>query len=83
MTSTALDTGTKGTTPFIHYAANVITSAGVTVEQASPFRARIAAAFEMGEPVWIIADEIKLRVAHTSIKATKTPREYATRVVRV
>lgn len=83
MTSTTHDAATKETTPFVFFAANVIEAAGVTVEQAKPFRARIAAAFDMGEAVWMVADEIKLRVAHTAIKPTKNPREYAARVMRV
>lgn len=43
--------------------------------------ARITAAFDMGEPVWMVVDEMKLRYRMTSFKATKTPRQLAARVV--
>ena len=72
---------TKGTTNFIHYKSNAINAAGVTFEVAKQFDARIHAAFEMGEPVWMIADEIKLRAS--APRKTKTPRQLAMKVVVV
>jgi hypothetical protein len=45
--------------------------------------ARIQQAFEMGEPLWMIVDELKLRAEMESVRRTKTPRQLALRVVRV
>lgn len=74
------DNGTKETMPFVHFKSNVIAAAKVTFEQANAHCARISAAFDMGEPVWMIAEEIKLRTS--APKPTKTPRQLALRVVR-
>lgn len=71
---------TKETTNFIHFKSNVIDAAGVSFDAANVFASRIAAAFDMGEPVWMVADEIKLRVS--APKPRKTPRQLAVRVVQ-
>lgn len=73
-----LNSATKETTCFIHFKSNVVEAAGVTVAQAEQFDRRIHAAFDMGEPVWMAADEIKLRCA--APKKMKTPRQLALRV---
>jgi hypothetical protein len=43
---------------------------------------RISRAHEAGEPVWMIAEELRL-VFDMRVRATKTPRALALRVVRV
>lgn len=43
---------------------------------------RITKAFDIGEPIWMIADEMKLRY-QMQHHHTKTPRQLAQRVVRV
>lgn len=75
-----MNTATNETTTFILYKHNAIVEAGVSASQAEAFDHRIHSAFEMGEPVWMIADEIKLRC--NAPKKAKTPRELAVRVVR-
>lgn len=82
MTNEALDTGTKQTMPFVHFKANAISGAGVTVEQAQRFAARIAAAYDAGEAVWMVADELKLRVQMTAIKPHRSARDIAIRIVK-
>ena len=74
-----MNTATKETTCFVHFKSNVIDAAGLTFEVANRFSDRIAAAFDMGEPVWMVADELKLRAS--APKPAKTPRQMATRVV--
>lgn len=51
--------GTKETTPFHIYKDEVCKAAGVRADQIH--LGRLHAAYDMGEPVWIIADEMKLR----------------------
>lgn len=70
---------TNQTSPFHLYKHWVAEAAGVTVETLDRFAARLHAAFEMGEAVWMIADEINLRAAAPT--KTKAPRELAVRVV--
>lgn len=70
---------TKETTCFIHFKSNTVEAAGISVAQASCFADRIHKAFEMGEPVWMIAEELKLRAS--APKSMKTPRQMAVRVV--
>lgn len=46
--------------------------------------ARIDRAFDAGEPVWMIVDELKMvHATKPTWKPTKTPRALASRVVRV
>ena len=72
---------TKETTIFVHYRSMVVDALGCSVEEADRFRQRIAVAFDMGEPVWMIADELRLRLS--APKPTKTPREHAIRIVQL
>jgi hypothetical protein len=72
---------TKETTPFIHFKSNVIEASGLSVEAAEVFDRRIHAAFDMGEAVWMIADELRLR--GSAPKKMKTPRQLAVRVIAV
>jgi hypothetical protein len=71
----------KGTTPFHIYKMLVATRAGISMKMLDGFRARLHTAYDMGEPAWMIADEIKLRAS--APKPTKTPRALALRVVTV
>ena len=45
--------------------------------------ARIEQAFDHGEPVQMIIDELKMRYRIRPVRSTKTPRQIAKRVVRV
>jgi hypothetical protein len=76
-----MTTATNETSPFHLYKHWVVEAAGITVELADKFADRMQAAYEMGEPVWMIADEIKLRAA--APRKTKTPRQMAASVVTV
>ena len=48
----------------------------------SAHQGRITAAYTMGEPVWMIADELRLRYQMRPFRPTKSPRALAVRVVR-
>jgi hypothetical protein len=52
--------GTKETTPFHIFKHNVVSAAGITVDQVH--LGRLHAAYDAGEPVWMVADEMRLRV---------------------
>ena len=65
----------KETTCFTHFKAMVVDASGLSVSSANNFALRIGKAFDMGEPVWMIADEIKLR-ASAPVKH-KTPKQLA------
>lgn len=80
---TKRNAATKETTPFVFYKSNVVEALGVPVAAVAPYAARIGRAFDMGEPVWMVADEIALRLEFASIRRTKTPRELAARVVQI
>lgn len=71
----------KATTNFIFYKSNVAEIAGVTVAALEKHFDRLLAAFEMGEPVWMIAEEMKLRIATPPKR--KTPKQLAVRFVSV
>ena len=73
-----MNTATRYTTLFVFYKAMVAEAAGLPIEAIQPFIARLGAAFDMGEPVWMIADEIKLRA--NAPKKMKTPRQLAVSV---
>lgn len=73
-----MNTATNTTTQFVFYKSMVAEAAGLTIESVQPFIARLGAAFDMGEPVWMIADEIKLRAS--APKKLKTPRQLAQNV---
>jgi hypothetical protein len=73
---------TKATTPFLIYRQLVLDASGLSDARLSDFSARLATAYNVGEPAWMIADEIALRAAHQS-KPQKTPRQMALRVVEV
>lgn len=72
---------TKDTTCFIHFKSNVIDASGLDVARAEAFDLRIHSAFDMGEAVWMIADELKLRAA--APRKMKTPRQLSLRSIRV
>lgn len=76
-----MNRATKETTIFMHYRSMVVDALGCSVSETDKFRQRIGVAFDMGEPVWMIADELRLRLS--APKPTKTPREMAVRVVRI
>lgn len=76
-----MNEATKDTTNFIHYKDWVAGAAGLSVEEADRFISRIGAAYDMGEPVWMIAGEIQLRAS--APKRHKTPLQIAARVVRI
>ena len=65
---------TKETTPFVFYKTNVAEAAGVTIRALDEHLARVGRAYDMGEPVWMIADEIILRC---SIKRALSPLQQA------
>ncbi|HEY6861698.1 MAG TPA: hypothetical protein VI358_18175 [Pseudolabrys sp.] len=52
-------TGTKETTPFHIFKHEVTMAAGIAVDQIHI--GRLHAAYDAGEPVWMVADEMKLR----------------------
>lgn len=54
-----MHTGTKDTTPFHIYKDEVCKAAGISADRLH--LGRLHTAYDMGEPVWIIADEMKLR----------------------
>lgn len=70
----------KETVGFVQYKWMVAEVAGLPEYKVREFSLRIGAAFDMGEPVWMIADELRLR-AQAPTK-TKTPRQLAARVYR-
>lgn len=76
-----INEATKDTTTFVFFKSNVAEAAGISIEALERFTDRLHAAFDMGEPVWMVADEMKLRAA--APRKPKTPREMAIRVVRV
>lgn len=57
-----MNTATNETTLFVFYKSMVAEAAGVSIEVLEQFINRVAAAYDMGEPVWMIAEEIKLCV---------------------
>lgn len=75
-----MNTASRDTTIFTHYRAMVIDALGCTVAEANRFRDRISVAFDMGEPVWMIADELRLRLS--APRPMKSARELAVRVVQ-
>ena len=83
MTSPNLNTAHAATTPWVLWKDLCIGEAGVTVAQADKHIARMGRAYIAGEAVWAFAPELALLVEGDSIRRTKAPREYATRVVRV
>lgn len=77
----AHDTGTKTTMPFILFKDAVAERAGLSIEMVELFSNRLLAAYDMGEAVWMIADEIKLRAA--APRKHKTPRQLAVRIMQI
>lgn len=51
--------GTKQTTPFHIFKHEVAVAAGISVDRLH--LGRLHAAYDMGEPVWMVADEMRLR----------------------
>jgi hypothetical protein len=78
-----LNTAHAATTPWVLWKDMCIGEAGVSVAQANKHIVRISQAYMAGEAVWAFAPELALRVEGDSIRRTKSPREYATRVVMV
>lgn len=77
-TTAALNTATRHTTPFIHFKAMVCEEVGCTVAALEQHARRLGAAFDMGEPVWMVAEEMKLRLSAPA--PAKTPRQLAVAV---
>lgn len=74
--------------------ANQTVSFGIysqTIQNACPFphdffranAARIQRAYDHGEPLWMIIDELKLVHSMRRPAPTKTPRQLAAKVVRI
>lgn len=70
-----MNAATRDTTLFVYYKSMVADAAGLTIEAVDRFLPRLGVAFDMGEPVWMIAEELKLRAA--APRKTKTPRQLA------
>ena len=60
--------GTKETTPFHIFKSEVATEAGISVDRMDVNR--LHTAYDMGEAVWMVADEMKLR-AQSSMPQVK------------
>lgn len=56
-----MNTATNETALFVFYKSMVAEAAGVSIDILEHFIKRIGEAYDMGEPVWMIAEEIKLR----------------------
>ena len=75
-----MNQATKETTPFIHFKAMVADAAGLAI--ADLHADRLAAAYDIGEPVWMVADEMKLRAEaaiadmYQSIDTSKPVKPY-------
>lgn len=52
----------KDSATFLIWADNVIGLAGVTFEASTPYRDRMMRAYTAGEPVWMMADELRQRI---------------------
>lgn len=65
--------GTNATTPFHIYKSLVAEAAGIAVDQMH--LGRLHAAFDIGEPIWMIADEMRLRAesAMPPVKPVRLP----------
>jgi hypothetical protein len=81
MNTSAHDTATKETMPFVFFKSSVAERAGLPVETVEVFSDRLITAYDMGEAVWMIADELKLRAA--APRKHKTPRQLAVRVMEI
>jgi hypothetical protein len=79
--SKAHDTATNATMPFVFFKAAVAERAGLSIEAVEVFSHRLLAAYDMGEAVWMIADEIKLRAA--APRKHKSPRQLAVRIMKI
>lgn len=66
--------GTKETTPFHIYKHEVAGAAGISVDRMD--LGALYRAYDMGEPVWMIADEMKLRAEAlmSPVKSGQLPR---------
>lgn len=73
---------TKETACYVHYKHMVTEAARLPEYRAKDFVQRIGTAFDMGEPVWMIADELRIRADHAQPKH-KTPRQLAASVTFV
>ena len=69
-----MNAGTKTTTPFHIFKHEVATAAGLAVNNLD--LGRLHAAYDMGEPIWMVADEMKLRAksALPPVKPYRLPR---------
>lgn len=54
-----MTTGTRETTPFHIFKDEVAKASGLSVDRLH--LGRLHTAYDMGEPVWMVADEMKLR----------------------
>lgn len=68
-----MHTGTNETTPFHIFKDEVAKAAGLAISHLH--LGRLHAAYDMGEPVWMVADEMRLRAeaAMPSVKPYRLP----------
>jgi hypothetical protein len=70
----ARHTGTNATTPYHIFKDEVAKAAGLSVDRLHV--GRLLAAYDMGEPVWMVADEMRVRdeAAMPPVKPYALPR---------
>jgi hypothetical protein len=56
-----MNTATNETTLFVFYKAMVAEAAGIAIEALDAHLPRLGRAYDMGEPVWMVAEEMKIR----------------------
>jgi hypothetical protein len=59
---------TLHTTPLHIWLHNLMMEAHASAEQLGPYRERMVRAYNAGEPVWMAADELKLRLRQRAIE---------------
>lgn len=67
---------------FTVYSQAIANETRLTHEFLSANARRIERAFDMGEPIWMVAAELRLVAETAPVRPTKTPRDLAIRVVR-
>lgn len=68
---------------FTIYSQTVARDAALPNDFLATQSTRIQSAFDMGEPISMLVEEMKLRFQLRRPPATRTPRQFATRIVRV
>lgn len=76
-----MNAATNQTTIFPHYKSMVAELAGVTIAALDGHALRLQTAFDFGEPVWMVAEEMKLRCSFHA--KHKSPRQLAASVRQV